>query len=106
MIAVFGAEARFSKPPPTSVRLQRFKQPLRPGGPRQHKRATTASMTVIPLVPLVPFHLFGKLKSSTSALMRSFWRLGGNRLVLVSSAIPWRLAQNSSEITSGFELFP
>src|SRR5690242_1366388 len=48
----------------------------------------------------------GKLKSSTSFLTRSFWRRGGNRLVLVSSAIPWRLAQNSSDITSGFELCP
>jgi len=55
--------------------------------------------------PPTPFHL-GRVKSSTSALTRSFWRLRGNRLVLVSSAIPWRLAQNSSDRTSGFELCP
>ena len=30
----------------------------------------------------------GKLKSLTSALTRSFWRLRGNRLVLVRSVIP------------------
>jgi len=47
---------------------------------------------------------FGKLKRSTSVRTRSFWRLGGSRLVLVSSAMPWRLAQNNSERTSGFEL--
>ena len=48
----------------------------------------------------------GRLKSRTSALKRSFWRLGGNRLVLVSSAMPWRLAQNSSDRTSDFEFCP
>jgi hypothetical protein len=31
-------------------------------------------------------------------------RVVRNRLVLVSSAIPWRLAQNSSDRTSDFEL--
>src|SRR5215469_9523886 len=55
--------------------------------------------------PPVPVHL-GKVKRSTSTRTRSFWRLRGNRLVLVSSAIPWRLAQNSSDITSGFDLCP
>jgi hypothetical protein len=55
----------------------------------------------------MPFYL-GKVKSSTSVFTRSFCRLrvNGNRLVLVSSAIPWRLPQNSSDITSGFERCP
>ena len=61
----------------------------------------SAPITVIAPSPPVLFHL-GKVKSSTSALTRSFWRLCGNRLVLVSSAIPWRLAQNSSDRISGF----
>ncbi len=42
------------------------------------------------------------LKTSTSILMRSFCRFGGKRLVLVSSAMPWRLAQNSSAKTGAF----
>jgi len=48
---------------------------------------------------------FGRLKSCTSVFTRSFWRLGGNRLVLVSSAMPCRLAQNSSVRTSGVGLW-
>jgi hypothetical protein len=51
-------------------------------------------------------HLLRKVKSSTSVRTRCFRRLGGNRLVRVSSAIPWRLAQNSSDITSALELCP
>ena len=38
--------------------------------------------------------------------MRSFWRWGERRLVLVSSATPRRLAQNISVITSDFEPCP
>ena len=51
-------------------------------------------------------HLLGKVKSSMGVRTRCFRRLGGNRLVRVSSAIPWRLAQNSSDITSALELCP
>jgi len=52
------------------------------------RKDESAPITVIALSPPVPSYLLGKLKSSTSVLTRSFWRRGGNRLVLVSSAIP------------------
>jgi len=44
----------------------------------------------------------GKVKRSTTAFTRFFWRRRGNRFVLVSSAIPGRLAQNTSGSTWDF----
>ncbi len=75
--------------------------------------ATQFSEERIPLLERCHFAFYtgagsslGMLKRPTSVLTRSFRRTSGNRFVLVSSAMPWRLAQNSSESTSGFELRP